>query len=80
LPACRALRAFEEQNYADAAALLRGLPAVSHRLGGSHAQRGLISLTLRVAENRTRKIGVKPQFSGNWGLTPISPLPAARAT
>ncbi len=41
-------------------ALLRGLPEVSHRLGGSHAQRGLIGLTLREAE---RKIGTDPIIS-----------------
>lgn len=51
-PACRALAAFGEENYVLAAALLRGLPARSHRLGGSHAQRGLIGLTLRAAEAR----------------------------
>jgi tetratricopeptide (TPR) repeat protein len=79
-PACRALQAFEEEDYAGAAELLRGLPEVSHRLGGSHAQRGLIGLTLLAAEDRARKIGVRPQSSGYWGQTPIFPLPAARAT
>lgn len=64
----------------DGLSLARWLPEVSHRLGGSHARRGLIGLALREAEKRSRKIGVRPPFSGNWGLTPISPLPAARAT
>ena len=41
------------------AALLRELPQVSHRLGGSHAQRGLIGLTLRQAQ---QKIGVRARF------------------
>jgi tetratricopeptide (TPR) repeat protein len=68
LPACRALAAFGEKDYARAALLLRGLPEVSHRLGGSHAQRGLIGLTLRAAENRVRPASFR------------IPLPAARAT
>lgn len=70
LPACEALAAYGDGNYRRAANLLRRLPAVSHRLGGSHAQRGLLGLTLRSAE---RKIGVRARFF------PI-PFPAARAT
>ena len=70
LPACQALAAFGDEDYARAAALLRGLPDVSHRLGGSHAQRGLIGLTLRAAQE---KIGVRPHFLR-------TPLPAALAT
>jgi tetratricopeptide (TPR) repeat protein len=58
-PASQALAAFGQQDYGRAAALLRGLPEVSHRLGGSHAQRGLIGLTLRHAQN---KIGVRARF------------------
>ena len=54
LPACRALAAFGAGNYVRAAALLRSLPEVSHRLGGSHAQRGLIGLTLNAALERMR--------------------------
>jgi len=70
LPACQALAAFGEKDHARAALLLRGLPEVSHRLGGSHAQRGLIGLTLRAAEE---KIRVRPHFLRTL-------LPAARAT
>jgi len=90
LPASRALAAFEAEDYAGAATLLRGLPEVSHRLGGSHAQRGLIGLTLREAENRA-KGRISPQVAygdlekRNRVLVPIfKPLifqpPAARAT
>jgi len=68
LPACQALAAFGKEDYARAVQLLGGLPEVSHRLGGSHAQRGLIGLTLRAAE----KNGVRPYFRIQ--------LPAARAT
>lgn len=60
LPACLALAAFGDENYARAARQLRGLPDVSHRLGGSHAQRGLIGLTLR--ETEKRKNGVRVGF------------------
>jgi tetratricopeptide (TPR) repeat protein len=49
LPACAALAAFGARDYRRAALLLVDLPEVSHRLGGSHAQRGLIGLTLRAA-------------------------------
>lgn len=59
LPACEALAAYGEGDYRRAADLLGRLPAVSHRLGGSHAQRGLLGLTLRAAE---RKIGVRARF------------------
>lgn len=61
LPANEALAAFGRRDYADAAARLRGLPEVSHRLGGSHAQRGIIGLTLREAQNR-RPRTLLPEF------------------
>jgi hypothetical protein len=59
LPACQALAAFGKQDFRSAAQLLRDLPAVSHRLGGSHAQRGLLGLTLRHAQLK----GDSPHFS-----------------
>jgi tetratricopeptide (TPR) repeat protein len=52
LPAAQALEAFGREDYAGAAARLQGLPEVSHRLGGSHAQRGILGLTLREAAKR----------------------------
>lgn len=52
LPASEALAAFGRHDYAGAAARLRGLPEVSHRLGGSHAQRGVLGITLREAHKR----------------------------
>ena len=71
LPACQALAAFGKEDYARAALLLRGLPAVSHRLGGSHAQRGLIGKTLQAAQARIN--GDRPHFSHlrNMGSVPI---------
>lgn len=58
LPACEALEAFGRGRFGEAAERLAVLPQVSHRLGGSHAQRGLIALTLRAA----RKNGVRVRF------------------
>jgi tetratricopeptide (TPR) repeat protein len=52
LPAAEALEAYGRQDYRRAAARLRWLPEMSHRLGGSHAQRGLLGLTLRDAQRR----------------------------
>jgi tetratricopeptide (TPR) repeat protein len=46
LPACRALLAFGRGRHAEAARLLAALPPLAHRLGGSHAQRDVLHLTL----------------------------------
>ncbi len=56
LPAAEALDAYGRQDYKRAAARLRWLPEMSHRLGGSHAQRGLLGLTLRESQ---RKAGAR---------------------
>ena len=50
LPASRSLVAYGDADYDRAASLLRPLPEVAHRLGGSRAQHGLLALTLRAAE------------------------------
>ena len=55
LPACRALVAFSHGNDALAVTLLAGLPATAHRLGGSHAQRDVLHLTLMQAVQHLRK-------------------------
>ena len=55
LPACRALIAFGRHNDTLAIALLASLPAVAHRLGGSHAQRDVLHLTLMHAIERMRQ-------------------------
>ncbi len=65
LPACRALAAFGRGDYAAAERLLRALPPVAHRIGGSHAQRDVLQLT-RFAALRNR--GQSP--NGNRGQTP----------
>jgi tetratricopeptide (TPR) repeat protein len=55
LPACRALLAFGRGDDARAIALLAGLPASAHRLGGSHAQRDVLNLTLLHAIKRSQR-------------------------
>jgi len=55
LPACRALIAFGQGHYAQATSLLAGVPALAHRLGGSHAQRDVLHLTLLQAVERLRR-------------------------
>jgi ubiquinone biosynthesis protein UbiJ len=55
LPACRALIAFGAGDYARAAGLLGTIPAFARRIGGSHAQRDLLHLTLRNAVQRLRR-------------------------
>ena len=53
-PAAQALLAFGRGDYAGALALLAELPPVAQRLGGSHAQRDVLHLTLIEAVNRLR--------------------------
>jgi hypothetical protein len=48
-PACRALLAYGRGRYAESERLLRSLPAVAHRIGGSQAQRDVLALTQRAA-------------------------------
>jgi len=55
LPACRALMAFGRGDDALAIKLLAGLPPLAHRLGGSHAQRDVLDLTLQHAVQRARR-------------------------
>ena len=55
LPACRALIAFGRGDDALATTLLASLPAYAHRVGGSHAQRDVLHLTLLKAVERLRR-------------------------
>ena len=52
LPAARALLAFGQGQFARAETLLRALPPVAHKLGGSHAQRDILQLTRAAAAAR----------------------------
>ena len=55
LPSCRALMAFGHGNDTLAITLLASLPELAHRLGGSHAQRDVLNLTLLRAIDRVRQ-------------------------
>jgi len=55
LAACRALAAFGRGDDLLAITLLASLPAQAHRLGGSHAQRDVLHLTMRRAVERLRE-------------------------
>ena len=55
LPVGRALIAFGRGDYAPATQALGLLPASAHRIGGSHAQRDLLYLTLLEAAQRLRR-------------------------
>jgi tetratricopeptide (TPR) repeat protein len=55
LPACRALLAYGRGEPAAAERLLRALPPVAHRLGGSHAQRDVLFLTRAAAAAPQRR-------------------------
>ena len=58
LPACLALRDFGEGRHGEAAARLRGLPPIAHRLGGSRAQHGIIADTLDAALRADRRLAL----------------------
>jgi hypothetical protein len=64
LPACRALIAFGRGNDTLAITLLASLPALAHRLGGSHAQRDVLHLTLLRAVERVRRPARRPVVTG----------------
>jgi tetratricopeptide (TPR) repeat protein len=55
LPACRGLIAFGRGNNNLAITLLSSLPELAHRLGGSHAQRDVLYLTLLHAIEHIRR-------------------------
>jgi tetratricopeptide (TPR) repeat protein len=56
LPVSGALIAFGRGDYAGATQALGLLPASAHRIGGSHAQRDLLYLTLLEAARRLRRV------------------------
>ncbi|HEX2333406.1 MAG TPA: hypothetical protein VHI32_09550, partial [Burkholderiales bacterium] len=66
-PACRALLAFARRDFRTAEALLRSLPPVAHRIGGSHAQRDVLQLTRAAALAR--------RSTTRTGETNVFPLP-----
>ncbi|MCW5623714.1 MAG: tetratricopeptide repeat protein [Burkholderiales bacterium] len=75
LPAVRALRAFVRGDMMMAIPLLAGLPPIVHRLGGSHAQRDVLHLTLLAAIDGIRR----PRRTDLGVLAPFSPVEARAA-
>jgi hypothetical protein len=59
LPACRAIVAFGRGDFDACERLLRGLPPVAHRIGGSHAQRDVLQLTRSAAAARRARPGLR---------------------
>jgi hypothetical protein len=55
LPACQAILAFGRGDYARCVKLLSSLPPLAHRIGGSHAQRDVLYVTLLNAIERLRR-------------------------
>ena len=68
LPACRALAAFGRGDYAGAEGLLRALPPVAHRLGGSHAQRDVLHLTRFAARKSGSGSGARIRYLTPAGM------------
>jgi hypothetical protein len=62
-PACRALAAYGRGDHAQASTLLASLPALAHRLGGSHAQRDVLYLTWLSAIEHVRHPVRRPMRS-----------------
>jgi tetratricopeptide (TPR) repeat protein len=62
LPACRALMAYGRGDDALAVTRLASLPAQAHRLGGSHAQRDVLYLTMLQAIERMRRSVRRPRL------------------
>ena len=76
LPACRALIAFGRGDDALATTLLANLPAHAHRLGGSHAQRDVLHLTLLKAVEHLRR----PAHKAGGTLQRVKSATASRAS
>ncbi|HET9942708.1 MAG TPA: tetratricopeptide repeat protein [Terriglobia bacterium] len=76
LPLCRAFRAFGQERYSDAVALIEPVRDIANRFGGSHAQRDVLTLTMIEAAIRggqhrraqhyiAERTVLRP--GGNWG-------------
>ena len=75
LPVARAILAYADGRYADAADLLVPVKAIAARAGGSHAQRDLIAQTLTSAAERAGRIRmVRALLNERLGLKPQSQL------
>jgi tetratricopeptide (TPR) repeat protein len=79
LPAARALRAFGQGRHTLAITLLASLPVSVHRLGGSHAQRDVLHLTLQHAVERIRRPALRRRASTCAAAAQAGPATASRA-
>lgn len=70
--ACRALVAFGRRKYAGAIRALASLPALAHRIGGSHAQRDVLRLTLLAAIARVRQLASRLRIAARRSARPVS--------
>ena len=83
LPVCQAIMAYGRGKDSRAVTLLGTLAARAHRLGGSHAQRDVLHLTLRSAIDRLRRPVAKwwqaslPQAATVRGPAGMLAMPAA---
>ena len=78
LAACRAVRAYGRGEYAVAVRLLADLPALAHRIGGSHAQRDVLTLTLPARAPTPRSREEAQSRRGREHATPPLPGTARR--
>jgi tetratricopeptide (TPR) repeat protein len=74
-PATQAIVAFGEGRYADAVRWLRPVRSITHRFGGSHAQRDLLDLTLIEAALRSGQDNLAAALAAERiAAKPTSPL------
>ena len=74
-PVTLAINAFGEGNYARTVELLRHVRHISHRFGGSHAQRDVIDLTLIEAAIRSGNVALARALAAErFAARPDSPL------
>ncbi|RUY16706.1 tetratricopeptide repeat protein, partial [Mesorhizobium sp. M7A.F.Ca.CA.004.12.1.1] len=76
-PLTLAVKAFGEGNYAETVRLIRPIRSISHRFGGSHAQRDVIDLTLIEAALRAGDGALARALTAERSMArPDSPLSA----
>lgn len=81
LPAARALIAFGQGRHTLAITLLASLPGTVHRLGGSHAQRDVLHLTLQQAVEAVRRPALRRRAAAaSRAVLPRPPLRTRVAT
>lgn len=73
LPAARALLAYGQGRHTLAITLLASLPLSVHRLGGSHAQRDVLHLTLQHAVESIRRPAVRRRASSSAAPAQAAP-------